>query len=117
MQKPALLRTIYAELRATLGNEVPGGDLVKLAHMILRAYTEENFEDDGLREPREPRALMTLPVDVAIRDGGWRLVRFENSQQYSFDNIEPAHFARLRPILEKYLGPTWQHPDLTRHLS
>lgn len=116
MQKPALFRAIYAELRLTLGKDVPSSELLTLATVILRSYA---IERDGAAEDGRigtSRPFFSLPVDEAMRDGGWRVLDFETTQQYSKDDHDAGALTTLRPLIEKYLGPEWQHPLLTRPL-
>jgi hypothetical protein len=116
MQKPALFRAIYAELRLTLGKEVPSAELLKLAIVILRSYS---IERDGAPEDGRigtSRSFVSLPVDEAMKDGGWRVLDFEATQSYCKDDRDAGALTALRPLIEKYLGPEWQHPSLTRPL-
>lgn len=107
MQKPALLRAIYTELRATLGEQVASGELLKVAHAILRAYQLGDSKNENERLSAG-RSLFTLPVDEAMRDGGWRVLEFEKSLAPLEDRGNDIT-TKLRPIIEKYLGPEWQH--------
>jgi hypothetical protein len=116
MQRPVLFRAIYAELRSTLGREVPAADLLKLAFEVMRAYA---IDQDGLPEDGRigfSRLFASLPVDEAMRDGGWRVLDFEERRVYSRDDCDVGALTALRPLIEKYLGPEWQHPTLTRPL-
>lgn len=116
MQRPALFRAIYIELRSTLGREVPAADVLKLAFELMRAYA---IDQDGLPTDNRigvSRQFVSLPVDEAMRDGGWRILDFEERQVYSKDDRDAGALTALRPLIEKYLGPEWQHPVLTRPL-
>ncbi len=111
MRKPALVRAIFAELRSSLGPEVSAGDALRLAHVILRAYLEEANSIPDFGRPGESRAFCTLPVDVAMSDGGWRVLDFEISRRATVDELDIGGLRRLRPFIEKYLGETWQHQN------
>lgn len=116
MRKPAQIRAIYAELRQMLGEEAPAGDLLKIAHLFLRAYSDT---PDELREfgvAGESRPFLTLPVDEAMSDGGWRILTFERERSTFLDLRDPVAMAKFEPLLSKYLGPEWQHFRLTGQL-
>tara|TARA_R110000868_G_scaffold33659_2_gene122019 strand:- start:2466 stop:2813 length:348 start_codon:yes stop_codon:yes gene_type:complete len=115
MQKPALLRAIYAELRSELGSEAAAGDVLRLAHAILLFLTDD--EDlTGFGQPPPSRSFVSMPVDEAMSDGGWRVLEFELGYQASIDNVGARDFNVLRSLIEKYLGPEWQHQTLTGQL-
>lgn len=124
MRRPQLFRAIYRELRSSLGPEVPGGDLVSIAYAIIQAYIEDRREPDEFGRPRPSRALLYLPVDEAMKDGGWLILKFEN-ELLSCLEFENEHLSALndrnqmalslvRPFLDYHLGPEWRHPVLTR---
>jgi hypothetical protein len=71
MRRAARLRAIYAELRSALGGTASAGDLVRLANVILRTYNVEWDDLDDFGRPVDSRAFFALPVDEAMRDGGW----------------------------------------------
>jgi hypothetical protein len=108
VRQPARLRTIYGELRRALGADAPAGDLLRLAHVILRAYNEEGVEPDGFEEAAESRAFLLQPVDKAMSDGGWRVLEFELERATGPDDIDPEQLADLRRYIERFLGPEWQ---------
>lgn len=72
------LRTIYAELRHTLGGDAAAGDVIRLASIILRHYypsiEEARDEDDAANYS----TFGCLPIDEAFRDGGLRVLEFES---------------------------------------
>jgi hypothetical protein len=116
MRKPALVRTIYAELRSSLGNEASAGDLLRLAHLIVRAHTEQIDELADFGRPGDGRSFATLPVDDAMRDGGWRILSFEAHRLEYLDDVDVGFIAALRPLVERYLGPEWQQQLLVGQL-
>lgn len=116
MRKPALIRALYAELRQMLGDEVSSGDVLKIAHHFLRAYTDAPDELAEFGVAEDGRAFASLPVDEAMKDGGWRVLSFENRRQSSWaDRGDPLDLARLVPVLNRYLGPEWRLHDWNRH--
>ena len=114
MQRPTLLRAVYAELRSSLGAEPSGGDLLRLAHLIVLAADhvepDETEEGGGGSQP-----FFTWPVDNAMSDGGWRILALEKDV-FSLEDSGLNIAFNTRSLIEKYLGPEWQHPELTRPL-
>ena len=109
MQKPQLLRAIYAELRTTLGPDVSVGDAVKLAHLILRSYQDDDNGADGFPKDYSTRSLPHRAVDEAMNDGGWRILEFEE-KRLELAKTETSHeFCEIDLIVRKYLGPEWRH--------
>lgn len=116
MQKPALLRAIFAELRAGLGPEVAARDILKLAHVILRSYTEELEDTADLNDKPGRLPFWAAPVDEAMRDGGWRILEYETAQRSSVDDLTSGETNLLRLMIERYLGPEWRHQTLQGQL-
>lgn len=108
MRNPAKLRAIYLELRNATGGEMPSGDLLRLAHHILRAYALEEDDSDPLGFPVSSRAFLTLPVDSAMRDGGWRVLSFESRRAANVEDLEPEELVTLNTDLTRLLGPRWR---------
>ena len=116
MKKPALIRAIFAELRFSLGPETPAGDIVRLAHLILRAHTEERDELSEFGRPGDSRSLGSLAVDEAMSDGGWQILSYEAHRLEYMDDVDKGRITEIRPLIEKYLGPEWQQQQLTGQL-
>jgi hypothetical protein len=113
MRKPALIRAVYAELRAMLGDEHSAVDLLKMAHLMVSAYADPLDELAEFGVAREGgRAFVALPVDEAMSDGGWQILSFERKRHGSWaDRRNPLEMVKLNSILRGYLGPEWQHVD------
>lgn len=110
MQKPALVRAIYAEIRKGLP-DLAAGEALELAHRLLRAYVTDTDQLKPFGQEVDDRSLARLPLDEAIRDGGWRVMEYELHRAAAFEDLDSETFAAIRPIIEKYLGPEWQHPS------
>jgi hypothetical protein len=108
MRKPVQIRTIFAELRRAAGPSVASGDLVRLAHLILRAYNTPVDDEEQFGRAVESRAFISLPVDEAMKDGGWRILEFELERSIGPDEIDADELANLRRYIERFLGPEWQ---------
>lgn len=108
MRNPAKLRAIYAELRRAAGTDVSAGDLVRLAHLILRTYNAETDSVDDYGRPADSRAFCSLPVDEAMMDGGWRVLTFEAKRRYGIDDVDTQELAILKTYVTSFLGPEWQ---------
>lgn len=119
MSRPALLRAIYHELRGSLGPTATAGDVLRLAHLLLRSYVDDlpPDADPGYETRRGSKPFSSLPVDVAMSDGGWRVLEYESELMMSLRDRDISALARLRPLIEKHLGPEWQHQALTGQLS
>lgn len=111
MRKPALIRALYAELRQMLGADVADGDVLKLANHFLQAYGDAPYELTEFGVAHDSRPFSSLPVDEAMNDGGWRILFHERRVSSWTDRRDPLELARLTPLLDRYLGPTWQQYD------
>lgn len=107
MNDSQLLRLIYAELRQTADGQIPAGDLLRLAHIILLAH-QTQFEEEYERKRESKPPFHTLEVDEAMRDGGWRILAFENRYLPRQYELPPEARIRIREQLNKYLGKRWQ---------
>lgn len=116
-RKPAQIRLIYAQLRRMMGDEVPAGDLIRIAHLFLRAYSDAPL--DELKEfgvAGESRALHTLAVDEAMSDGGWQVLAFEHTRAGGSRALELLDVCYLDSLLIRFLGSEWRHHRLTGQL-
>jgi len=115
MQKPALIRAIYSEIRRGLP-ELPAGEALDMAHRLFRAYVLDPDQMKGFGQEVDGRSIGRLPVDEAMRDGGWRILDYELHRASELEDLDGDKLAALRPIIEKFLGPEWQHHSLVRPL-
>lgn len=96
-----------------LGDEHAAGDLLKVAHLMVSAYEDplDELAEFGVARSGG-RPFETLPVDEAMNDGGWRVLRFEWKRHSSCaDRRDPIQMVRLNRVLRSYLGPEWRHHD------
>ena len=108
MQNPARLKAIYAELRRAAGKDASAADLLRLAHMLLKAYRLGAGDDvDDYGRPIDSRAFFALPVDEAMEDGGWRILNFEDRRNFGIDEINPRELSIIKRAVRNYLGPEW----------
>lgn len=115
MQKPALVRAIYAEIRNGLP-DLPAGEALELAHRLFRAYVADTDQMKQFGQEVGERSLARMPLDEAISDGGWRVMEYELHRAAELEDLDSEALAAIRPIIEKYLGPEWQHPSQTHPL-
>lgn len=108
MRRADKLREIYAELRAS-GIEAPAADLIRIAHIILRAYAGDDETIDEFGRPRDSRMLSGMAVDDAMRDGGWRVLDYEASRSRGIDDLGPEELASFRRKARKVLGTPWHY--------
>lgn len=108
MRNSRRLREVYAELKRCVSPETPSGDLLRLAHHIINSYAEDDEKIDLLsnREGRKP--FFSLPVDVAMNDGGWHIYFFERKLTHTVDDFSRSSLYLLHGNLNKLLGDEWQ---------
>jgi hypothetical protein len=109
MRQPDLVRAVFAELRRNLSSDVSDGDALRLAHLIIKSYTEERdlLADFGIA--RASRSLLHTEVDEAMKDGGWRVMEFEGEGFSTPDDRGPRAGFILQTLLERFIGPEWRH--------
>ncbi len=116
MRKPALIRAVYAELRAVLGDTHSASDVLRMATLMVSAYKDpfDELAEFGISQESQP--FYALPVDEAMRDGGWRILMFENKRATSWvDARDPIVVSIMTRVLNRRLGPEWQHFDWIGH--
>ena len=78
MNRPTKVRKVYRELRAVLGADISAKEALRSAAMLVDLYeTDGAAHGANFREQRP--TFDELPVDVAIADGGWRVMARETS--------------------------------------
>lgn len=117
MRKPDLVRAIYAELRDHVAAEVSDGDVLRMAHLIVRSHTAEHDLLADFGKPGAADAFYRSPVDVAMNDGGWRVMEYETRNFGRRDDFDVARHRRVTNLIERYLGPEWQHHQWSGRLS
>lgn len=109
-RKSDQIRVIFRELRKAAGPEVPAADLIKLAHVIFRTYKREpEHREDRYGSPRFRPTIENMPVDVAMRDGGWGILYFEKEHFDAFAADTVAKRIADQRSVKKYLGERWPH--------
>lgn len=106
MQRSKVVRSLFWELRAA-GVEGSAKDVLRLAHHILQSHLGEIGRSDDFGRVVDPRSLPFLPVDLAIADGGWRLIDFENSRA-TYLEVEAVDEVVRHSKLKRLLGSIWQ---------
>jgi len=95
-----------------LGDTHASGDLLKMANLLVSAYQDPVDELAEFGVDQEGQSFSSLPVDEAMSDGGWRVLSFESKRQDSWRDLRnPVTVARITAILNRRLGPEWQHYD------
>jgi hypothetical protein len=105
MQRSKIVKVLFWELRAA-GVEGSAKDILRLAHFLLQSHLGEIGREDDFGRVVDSRALPGLPVDIAMADGGWRLLEFENSRARHLDS-EVNHDAAGRSKLKRIIGSLW----------
>ena len=84
MARPLPIRDVYVALRRLLGEKAGSADTLNFAaHLIqfcLVQRGQDSRSDTRGDYYREETSLDTLPVDLAMQDGGWRVMEYENDQ-------------------------------------
>lgn len=117
MRKPDLIRAIYAELRRSVTSDVSDGDLLRLAHLIVRSQLEETDLLAEFGRVVAGRSFWSAPVDEAMSDGGWRILEFEGRTTSARDDPDAGERRILRSLIQSFLGPEWQHHQWNGPLS
>ena len=77
MNRPTRIRTLYNEIRETLGSEISSKEALQLAAHLVDVADDRDVPSGA--NVREQRATFDeLPVDQAIADGGWKVLNREN---------------------------------------
>lgn len=108
MPKSSQLRLIFEELRRAAGPDAAAGDLIRLAHLIQRAYVFEPSAEEDFGRDADNRQFASLPLDVAMRDGGWRVLSFEEERAHGLQSCDIVDFEFLHRRISSFLGPEWQ---------
>lgn len=72
MNRPTKIRMVYQELRAVLGDEFSAKEALQSAALLVEIAEKE--ADFGASTNGAPPTFDELPVDVALADGGWRIL-------------------------------------------
>ena len=107
IRKSDLVRIIYTDLRQNVASEVSDADLLRLANLIVQAHGTDPNLIAGFGIAGVSRTLLSLPVDEAMDDGGWRVLFFEavNTPDDDEAGFGRNHFTVIRNLL----GPEWRH--------
>jgi len=107
VRKSDLVRTIFSELRQNVAADISDGDLLRLANLIVQAHGTDPNLLAGFGVAGASRALLGLPVDEAMDDGGWRVLYFEVGNARHED--EPGYGLNHHSVVRRLLGPEWRH--------
>lgn len=76
MRRSEKVTAIYRELRQAVGGRATAGEVLACAASLVDLFLDEDEGPDfDLHTGRQPFDM--LPVDVALADGGWRLLSRE----------------------------------------
>jgi hypothetical protein len=83
MAAPAI-RNVYVQLRQLLGDRVSSSEALhfaaKVVQFCLQRRRAHAVANDKNPYRLEERAFETWPIDVAMEDGGWRILEYEMDQ-------------------------------------
>jgi hypothetical protein len=117
MRKSDIIRAIYAELRQNVAADVPDGDLLRLANLIVQSQLTEIDLLADFGRAGATRSFWSSDVFDAMSDGGWRILEFEGRTTSVRDDSDGAERRTLHHLIENFLGPEWQHHQWTGPLS
>ncbi len=98
MNRSSKVRAVYHELRIALGDQVSAKEALRSAARMVELFDA----DDALfgASVREQRANFDeLPVDVAVADGGWRVLSKERgiiNAEFGGEEMDIRTRTRLR---------------------
>lgn len=78
MARSRKVRAVFAELRRALGEEIPAGELLRLAAALVDASYSQVRKDEHRNLGARP-TFDQVPLDEAFADGGWRIMETEPS--------------------------------------
>ena len=79
MNRPNLVRKIYAELRSVADADISSAELLQAASEIAKAYhSTTEGRDPGLTYYTGGIPFDRWALDRAMADGGWRIFRYES---------------------------------------
>lgn len=117
MRKPDIVRAIYAELRRSVASDIPDGDLLRFAHLIVQSQVGHTDLLAEFGKAVAGRSLLSAEVDEAMSDGGWRILEFEGRTTSGRDDPDGGERRVLQNLIQRYLGPEWQHHQWIGPLS
>jgi len=115
VKKSALVKAIYAEIRRSQP-AIPAGEALDAAYRLLQLFRADPDLMRRFGREVDARSISDLPVDEAMRDGGWRIMEYEIRRAGDLEQLEHETLAALRGVIERYLGPEWQHHSQVRPL-
>ena len=100
MNKSIKIRKVYTELRHEMGGEVPSSELLQSASDLV-----DLFDDSNIGIPVSHRNASHIfeewPLDRALSDGGWQVMRRETSwvkELFQDELIDPQITAQINSM-------------------
>src|SRR5262247_3748150 len=92
MDRPTVIREIYAELRRVADPDLSASELLRAAAEIADALHESTGEPGtGLTSHTGGVPFDRWSLDRAMADGGWRILRYETELAFpNFDDEPPC---------------------------
>lgn len=107
MNRSQQTKAVFFELRRTLGTDFSAGALLRIAARLVAAYRANAWERAyGGYTTKDP--FFSRPVDLAMEDGGWRIMDFETVQGMSLCDDLPDNHIRVEKRIKDFVGtPEW----------
>jgi len=94
VQNSGKLLYVYVELRRAIGGVMPAGEVLDMARRLLELTDKRETIDRCGRI--DERAFGAIPLDHAMRDGGWALLSDSWSQGLFGDDASDAKWQPRR---------------------
>lgn len=84
MTKSGKIRHIFNELRDQVGDRASSREILEWAHALVEVASKESMPACNLRRGRIP--FENLSLDIALADGGWKILSHEMRCGNHFDS-------------------------------
>lgn len=97
MARISQVMKVYAELRHTLDpSEYSAAQILQIAQLVVDSYHQSEAEDHAGVVRIGPLSRMSWSVDLAMSDGGWRVLDWERKLGMAFSDDDPIEFQLYR---------------------
>lgn len=100
-------KAVFLELRHAFGAEMSAGDVLRLAARIVAIYRNKDWEREyGGFVAKD--SFFAQAVDLAMDDGGWRVLDFERVGGMLLCDELPDNHLIIEKRIESFVGrPEW----------
>jgi hypothetical protein len=98
-------KAVFFELRHVFGTELSAGALLRIAARLVAAYHVVTWQK-SYGGYTVPDPFFAQEVDLAMNDGGWRVMYFESGQGMSPCDELPDSDIRVQKRIKGFVGIT-----------